>query len=486
MQNQKNVLIFEDNDADYFLLKVMFENITNEAYKLSRAQSIEDLTKDSIDSTDLVIMDYQLPSDTGVNIIEKLQKQYGYFAPFILLTGFDDPKLYKKLQSLNVYDYFIKSEMSASLLERSCFYAIERFLTNEQYKREREFSEHLTNNLPYIIVKIDLDGNLQKSNDNFSKLKFNLSNSSNKNIETLISRFKSQEPKFSFDYKVGSRTYYTKWQLIESQFDDAMTYIGEDVTKEVEERETEIGRKKLEALGYLAGGIAHELNNTLQPIILRNDIIKDMGQRLLNTELISHADENSIMLRHGASIIHDILEYSNIQEASLVTKNQDIYTEFHNSIDLIKRSLPETVILSIHNDDLLKKTPLAIHNNDLLKILSNIIRNAALSMDMNGRINISLREIITNPDAIASEDAVHNICISITDHGCGMSAELKEKVFSPFFTTRPPGSGTGLGMSVTYSIVTKYNGMIEVESEENVGSTINLIFPLIQNSLNTG
>ena len=470
MHDTKTILIFEDNDNDFLFISILFKEIKSIEYKLLRAQRIEDFDRLNNGFIDLVIVDYQLPETSGLEIIKQLKDRYGNFAPFIFLTGMNNPGLYDQLQQLNVYDYFIKGELTESLLERACFYAIQRFEANEKYNQEREFSQYLIENLPYAIVEMTNDGQINRSNNEFKKLEDRLRAAQNIYEWTnFIHKLKESRDSFSFNFTVNEGFIYTRWKFISSQINDNHTFIGEDITAEVHEQENRISRNKLEALGHLAGGIAHELNNTLQPIILRNDLLRDIGKTRQDDQIIQHTQEIGTMLKHGASIIRDILDYSNSHDASPSQTDGDTYENFQTAIQMIRTSLEDTVTLQITGEDKLKEINILMRQNEMLKILSNIIRNAALSMDMNGIVDINIDSLY--------EDHDHFLKISIRDTGCGMEQDTIDKIFSPFFTTRAPGKGTGLGMSVTYSIINKYNGHIRVNSALGIGTTIDIIIP---------
>lgn len=420
-------------------------------------------------------MDYQLRGSSGLDFIAQLKTRHGNFAPFIFLTGVDNPTLYDELKKLNVFDYFIKSEMTVSLLERACFYAIERYEASVRYNKEREFSKYLIENLNYFVIEIDTNGEIKRSNEAYNKFRDSILSLCAGDIQNdFLNYLNNKTKKFIFDFPVEKQTMHTKWQRITSQFSENYTYIGEDTTEQVQHQESEIARRRLETLGHLAGGIAHELNNTLQPIILRNDLLKDIGDSLDNKDIIEHTKENRIMLNHGSAIVSDILDFSNSHDDYYLQHTDSLYDRVNTALDFIRRSLPEHSILNIHIDENIKKYNANISDNGLLKVLSNIVHNAAQSMDMVGTIQADFSICDTGPNSRG-----HAVCIQVEDSGAGMDDAVLKNIFSPFFTTRAPGKGTGLGMSVVHAIIQKLGGDIKVSSKVGVGTKINIYIPVI-------
>ena len=473
MKKEYNLVIFEDSDEDFFLIEHMFNSITKSKYILHRVQNLDDFGKIDPSDINLIIMDYHLNGASGLDFIESIKSQHGDLAPFIFLTGVDNPTLYDQLKQLSVFDYFIKSEMTISLLERTCFYAIERFEATNIYNKEREFSKYLIENLRYFVAEIDDNDKLIRSNESFKKFKQNVFlKSSTLEQDEFLAKLKTNDKKFNFEFKVNDKIVYTKWEKITSQFSVNYTYIGEDITEETNQKDLELSRRRLETLGHLAGGIAHELNNTLQPIILRNEMLLDIGHGLNNQDIIEHTTENKNMLSHGADIITDILAFSNSQSEEVESLDGDLVQIIKNAITMVQKSLPKDVRLTINIDDRIAQFHPPISANNMLKFLSNTIHNAALSMDMNGEVELDF-SITTPTDA---DD--HIMRISIKDHGTGMDKDILQNIFSPFFTTRAPGQGTGLGMSVVHSIIQNLNGDIEIDSHVGHGTTICAIIPV--------
>ncbi len=237
--------------------------------------------------------------------------------------------------------------------------------------------------------------------------------------------------------------------------------ITREVTQEKLLQEQLSNTEKLASLGTLAAGVAHEINNPL-------GIIIGFGELLLeNTPKESQAYQDiKTILKHAFNckkIVENLLNFARpTQETRETTMVNEAITEI---ITVMSH------FLKIHNIKL--KTTLAEHlppvrgnKKELQQVFLNLIINAIDAMPEGGELFIS---------TVLDED--QSIKVIFQDTGCGIKKKHLGKIFDPFFTTKPQGKGTGLGLSVSYSIVTKYNGQIWCESEEEKGTTFIIKLP---------
>lgn len=232
--------------------------------------------------------------------------------------------------------------------------------------------------------------------------------------------------------------------------------------------------QKMEAIGTLAGGIAHNFNNVLCAIIgftelaLQDEEIKRPTRESLKTALDSST--------RAAKLIQRILTFSRTAEAQRhPIKVTDVLKEV---IPLLSATLPSSIQISqiIETD----KDVVLADSNELHQVLMNLGVNAKHAMSLRGgRLEIGLRvaeveEVRAVEWGVSPGDYVH---LAVRDTGHGMSREIMGKIFEPFFTTKPADRGTGLGLTFVRKIVGDYGGHIDVESQEGHGATFHLYFP---------
>lgn len=220
--------------------------------------------------------------------------------------------------------------------------------------------------------------------------------------------------------------------------------------------------EKLAAIGEMAGGLAHEIKNPLASMSGAIQVLKD--------ELASNGDHARLMgivLRESeriSSLVNEFLMFArpqpgNKKRVPLDQELQEIVKQFetshpHQRLDIQTR-IEEGVAVEIDPEH-------------LRQVIWNLLLNAVESLDKNGRIEVALYA-----------QAGHYACIIISDNGCGMSEEIQQSIFDPFFTRK--AKGTGLGLSIVQRILTSYDGLIDVQSAPGEGSTFTLKFPLAPN-----
>jgi|GEM_PF-1436750 len=229
---------------------------------------------------------------------------------------------------------------------------------------------------------------------------------------------------------------------------------------------------KMEAIGRLTGGVAHDFNNVLTVIIGNLQLLE---RRLASDENSLARIEKVLAAANSAGdLTKRLLGFS--RQQVLETNAVDVNDTVARMTSLLKRSLGSNVAIESALDEAL---PLARANSsELENAVLNLCINARDAMPDGGRLIIETK---TNERAgIAHEDGqtAQFVELAISDNGCGMSAETKEKIFEPFFTTKGVGKGTGLGLASVFSFVNQAGGDISVYSEVGVGTTFRLHFPV--------
>jgi len=266
----------------------------------------------------------------------------------------------------------------------------------------------------------------------------------------------------------------------------AILGVAVDMTerKEAEENrrnlENQLHQKnKIEAVGLMAGGMAHNFNNNLA-IILGNLELSKM--KLANNSPISEIGDfinnAKIAVLRSRDLVQQIQTYSrNKQNEKVPFLLSQVVGE---TVKLLRSTIPSTIDLQQTGND---NIPINGDPSQLQEVLINLCNNAIHAMAEKGTLTISLEV-----DELRQEDIpIQYSCttgiyakISVQDTGTGMPVEIQEKIFDPFFTTKEVGVGTGMGLSTVQGIVSQHNGMIKVISEVGVGTTFDLYLPIIE------
>ncbi len=232
--------------------------------------------------------------------------------------------------------------------------------------------------------------------------------------------------------------------------------------------------QKLEAVGHLTGGVAHDFNNILTVITGTAESLADAvaGQPALaaDVKLIDNAAER------GAQLTRHLLAFARKQP--LQPRKTDINALIAEAAKLLQSTLGEQVEIRARLAS--DVSPALIDPSQLTTALINLALNARDAMPDGGRLTIETRHVVLD-DAYAEANADVRpgtyVAIAVSDTGSGIPADIRDKVFEPFFTTKEVGKGTGLGLSMVYGFVKQSGGHTKIYSEEGFGTTIRLYLP---------
>lgn len=232
--------------------------------------------------------------------------------------------------------------------------------------------------------------------------------------------------------------------------------------------------QKLEAVGTLAGGIAHEFNNILGAILGHGEMA--LAAEPGNRPVLRHVEQIMRAGQRARTVIEQVLTFSRRRERR--HRAFSVQPALAEAIELLGASLPATLSMRTQ-----LRAPDAAMRGDsaqLQQVVMNLCTNAAHAMDSRGTIEIALDTIEIAGDLVLSHGnlgAGRYIRLVVSDTGQGIDARTMQRIFEPFFTTKAAGSGTGLGLSTVHGIVTEHHGAINVESAPGVGTTFTAYFP---------
>ncbi|MFP4087893.1 MAG: PAS domain S-box protein [Desulfobacteraceae bacterium] len=252
--------------------------------------------------------------------------------------------------------------------------------------------------------------------------------------------------------------------------------VKRDVTAEIETEERLAQAQKMESIGALAGGVAHDFNNILSPILIHSEMammeLPEGSPLRMNLSQIFQAGERA------RDLVQQILTFARREESERIPLRASLAVK--ESIKFLRSTIPTTI--DIRHDIRADRDTVLADPSQMQQIVMNLCTNAAHAMREKG----GLLEIQLTDDYLGSEDITHfadlvpghYLKMSVKDSGPGISPELMDKIFEPYFTTKEVGEGTGLGLAVTHGIVKQYDGDITVESEIGKGTTFHVLLPI--------
>lgn len=253
-----------------------------------------------------------------------------------------------------------------------------------------------------------------------------------------------------------------------------MIVYGRDVTAEHEHQARQQQQDKLRALGEMAGGMAHEINNALQPLV---GMLGMLGERVgqYDAKLAAQVEMLENHALHARNIVGDVLAFA--RSGGPQTESVPVTDVLAEVTDFVDRLLPSRV--RVERRGFPPDTPAVppdtrvdVSRNGMIQVLQNLMTNAADAMDGRGTMVVSLHQA-------DGQDTSDTVTIAVTDHGPGMDEVTRRDVFNPFYSTKPVGEGTGLGLSVVYGIVTNWGGGVDIESTLGKGTTVRIHLPIV-------
>ena len=316
-------------------------------------------------------------------------------------------------------------------------------------------------------------------------------------IKRLEKIFAGEEVPNTVEYKAKAKNGREFWALINAKYVyenetlKGATVVVHDITErkraEVEKEKLKVqlhDAQKMEAIGTLAGGVAHDLNNILSGIVSYPELL------LLDLPLESPLREPILTMKKSGekatTIVQDLLTLARrgVGTTEVVNINQIISDYLHShEYQQLLRYHPEVAVETALETDLLNILGSPVH---LSKTIMNLVSNAAEAMPAGGTVLISAENRYIDRPINRDEEmkAGDYVIIKVSDTGVGISSDDMKRIFEPFYTKKVMGrSGTGLGMAVVWGTVKDHHGQIDIQSIEDEGTTFTLYFPATRNEL---
>lgn len=269
-----------------------------------------------------------------------------------------------------------------------------------------------------------------------------------------------------------------RWTLVRNELGqpDYILITQTDISQQKQAEDHLLRVQRMESIGTLAGGIAHDLNNTLSPVLMGVEMLE--GNETLTDEdrkWLTLIRDNS---ERAADLVKQVLTFARGSEGSVVPMQlRHVAKEL---LQVLRETLPKSILLKQQIEPdlwIIKADPTQMH-----QVLMNLSLNASDAMPDGGTLSISLTNEMVDDGyhRMNSEIAPGRyILVEVEDTGHGMSNETIERIFDPFFTTKEIGKGTGLGLSTVLNIVEGHGGILSVESSVGRGTKFSIFFPAI-------
>ncbi|MFN6537418.1 MAG: response regulator [Nostoc sp. EkiNYC01] len=482
------VLFVDDDEDDYILTRYWFSEFQAADCELQWVDNYE-AARSAIASHqhDIYLVDYRLGPHNGLELLREAIAN-GCYSPIILLTGQGDWEIDLEAMKAGAADYLEKSQLTAPLLERSIRYAIERKQTEQKIREQAALLDVATD---AIFVR-DLDDKILFWNKAAEHLYgWKKEEAINKKTRVLWQEkqaFQVQEAlsilmkNGSWEGELHQKTKSGKEIIVESRWTlvhefskkiQTILVVNTDITQKKQLEAQFLRAQRLESIGTLASGIAHDLNNVLAPILMTAQLLEaqvhDERSRRLLPILIANA-------KRGANLVKQVLSFTRglegdrtiLQLKHLIIEIQQIIKEtFPKSIEVFTQ-IPQN-LWTVCGDA-----------TQLHQVLMNLCVNARDAMPNGGTLKISAENLFIDENFTKMHiDAQvgHHIVITVADGGIGIQSEILDRIFEPFFTTKEVGKGTGLGLSTVLGIIKSHGGFINVYSEAGKGSQFKVYLP---------
>jgi signal transduction histidine kinase/ABC-type amino acid transport substrate-binding protein len=334
----------------------------------------------------------------------------------------------------------------------------------------RNYPEALYDDQQYSTVDLLMDNVLTKRSQRYENSLYRQSALLDGAYETVIYRSSSGD---------GGRWYYCSAVLLR---DEAGGITGgietwQDLTEFKQLERQLVQSQKMEAIGTLAGGIAHDFSNILTAVIGNAELA--VGKIPVESSARGNLEQVLAAALRARNLTKQILAFG--RHAEIKPKPVQLHAVVKEALALVASSLPSNITVEL---DLRCNTAIIADETHILQVVMNLCTNAIQAMSKTGGVlEIILSEVEISKDDLAPETELKPgkcILLSVKDNGEGISQDISSQIFNPFFTTKARGEGTGMGLSVTHGIVKQYGGALVFNSQVGNGSIFHVYFPICE------
>jgi two-component system, cell cycle sensor histidine kinase and response regulator CckA len=476
------VLLVEDNTVDAKLVMGLLRSPSLQCRHVTELRSALDHLKAA--HSDVVLLDLNLEDSAGFETFYRVQQAAPKTA-ILVLSGSDDEELAIRTVREGAQDYLVKGSFDGRLLLRSIRYAIERKRTEEELLQSQATIRSIFENSLDGIVIFEGTGLCLEANEAAAAIVgvprdelvgCRLCDFCDKGFEDVwltLSLQQSGRGQFWIELNNGARKmldYCFKASILPGQHLAVLRDITEQQGLEEQLRQSQ----KMEAVGRLAGGVAHDFNNILGIISGHAELLQLSSTPLERTR----AERILAATDKAASLTRQLLAFGRKQVMSLKLLDVAAVVEGLSSmVDCLVSAEVQVVVQASENVGLIQAD-----QGQLEQVILNLTTNAREAMPDGGKLTIAIDEFQNSKGQSDLEPGKY-VRLSVSDTGAGMTEEVQSRAFEPFFTTKRTGSG--LGLSTVYGIVKQSGGYITMQSAPQKGSTFSVFLPVAAGSSST-
>ncbi|MBD1920102.1 response regulator [Microcoleus sp. FACHB-831] len=506
------VLLVEDDEDDYILTRDLLDEVERVRFSLEWVATY-DAALEAIAQTrhDVYLVDYRLGDRNGLELLREAVAK-GCKAPIILLTGQGDREIDVEAMKAGAADYLDKGHIGAPLLEHSIRYAIERKQAEQKIREQAALLDVATdaifvqdrdnkilfwnkgaerlygwkatdalgkNAVQLLYSKIlptkeDFGASFVNSNSNLSSDRFPPTDIQ----KTLAEKGEWQGELHQFNRDGKEVIVSSRWTLVRDEQAQAKSIlvVNTDITSSKQLEAQFLRAQRLESIGTLAGGIAHDLNNVLTPIMMAIQLLEAQVTDERSLRLLPILKNNT---KRGAALVKQVLSFARgIEGERTVLQVRHLISEIKQ---IAKQTFPKS--LEFYTDIPQDLWTVSGDATQLHQVLMNLCVNARDAMPVGGTISICAENLIVDQNYarmnIEAKVGAY-IVLTVSDTGTGMPKDILDRIFEPFFTTKEIGKGTGLGLSTVLGIVKSHGGFIKVTSDVGRGTQFKVYLPAVE------
>ena len=496
--NQKvRILHLEDDPNDAELVALAIQS-ASPACEIVRIVSRGEFERALDGDFDIILSDFKIPNFSGRSALE-LARSKRPEIPFVFVSGTIGEMAAVESLKLGATDYILKDAPQRLVP------AIERALKDAEDRRKQKATElalsesearfrtlveralvgiYLIQDGQFVYANPALSQILGYTHDELCSLPlmvFIAPEDHDLVRSNVHSRLSGEAQAIRYDVRLRRKDgviLQAEAHGVRTELDGRPAIIGTLIDNtEKRKLEAQIYRsQRIESIGELASGIAHDLNNVLSPIMMGVEMIKSKGQS--DPEESSWLDMITTAAQRGAGMVQRILIFAKGSDGPM--KPINLCELIRDQEKIILKSFPRSIRLDFRCEDGVR--PVLGNETEIYQVLMNLCVNARDAMPKGGRIQITAENRgLDDSEAkgILGAAAGDYSVVTVADTGSGIPAEIIEKIFEPFFSTKGIGEGTGLGLSTTVKILKKHNGFLTVSSKVDEGTTFSVFLPSI-------